>query len=114
MFLNQRVTVNFKRVVGLVQNNYYGVFLMKLALRKACKWWKSSVAGRGDFFLWKTGREVFWLRDVALDQCFSTFFDSRHPLLAFKQFGGTPTSNLLVNTSQFRKLAAPIEFSKAP
>jgi len=35
------------------------LFLLKLALRKACKWWKSSVAGRGDFFRWKMGRGVF-------------------------------------------------------
>ena len=29
-----------------------------------------------------------------IDQCFSTFFDSRHPSLVIEQFGGTPSHNL--------------------
>jgi len=50
-----------RRVMRLVQKDYYGALLLKLALRKACKWWKSLVAGRGDFFLQKMGRGVFWV-----------------------------------------------------
>ena len=36
----------------------------------------------------------------SLDQCFSTFFDLRHPSLAIEQFGGTPGYNLPVNRLQ--------------
>ena len=49
-----------------------------------------------------------------LDQCFSTFFDSRHPSLVIEQFGGTPGYNLLVDSCQILKLAAPLELSMAP
>ncbi len=49
-----------------------------------------------------------------LEQCFSTFFDLRHPSLAFQQFDGTPNCILLVNTSKIQNLAAPLEHSAAP
>ena len=39
-------------------------------------------------------------------QCFSTFFDSRHPSLALEQFGDT---SILVNRRQIQKLAAPLK-----
>ncbi len=39
----------------------YLAFLLKLTLRRAFKWWKSLAACRGDIFLRKTGREVFWV-----------------------------------------------------
>ena len=50
-----------RRVVGFV---VYSIFVEnrgKLALRQACKWWKSSGAGRKDFFIQKTGRGAFWV-----------------------------------------------------
>ena len=53
------------------------------------------------------------IRDT-LGQCFSTFFDSRHPSMAMEQFGGTPGYNLLVNRRQVQKLAAPLELFPAP
>ncbi len=39
---------------GLLQNDYFEAFLLKLALRKACKWWNFSVAGRR-YFYFKNG-----------------------------------------------------------
>ena len=49
-----------------------------------------------------------------LEQCFSTFFDSRHPFLAIEQFGGTPGYNLLINRRKVQKLAAPQELFTEP
>jgi len=34
---------------------------VKLALRKVHKWWRSSFAGRGNFFLQQTGLGVIWV-----------------------------------------------------
>ncbi len=64
--------VDFKRVVGLVVNDNYGYFLMKLAMRKAYKWWKPLV----------TGRRVFWVekRCPSLSQ---PIFDLCHFRLSF-------------------------------
>ena len=42
-----------------------------------------------------------------LDQCYSTFFDSRHSFLAIKQFSGTPVYILPVNRRKVQKFAAP-------
>ncbi len=71
---------DFKRVVGSVQNDYFIDFFVErrimLALRKACKWWKSSVADRGIFF---------WLRNCAIEQCFQPFFGSRPAPLGLKK-----------------------------
>ena len=48
------------------------------------------------------------------EQCFSTFFDLRHPSLATEQFGVTPGFNLLLNKHQIQKLAAPLELFTSP
>ena len=48
-----------------------------------------------------------------LQQCFSTFFDSRHPFLDIEQFGCTPSYNLLVNRRKVHKFAA-LKGSAAP
>ena len=48
-----------------------------------------------------------------LEQCFSTFFDSRHPSSLNEQFGGTPNYNLPLNRRQIHILAAPQEFFTA-
>ncbi len=45
---------------------------------------------------------------------FLAFLNSRHPSLIEEQFGGTPSSNLFVNISQFQKLAPPLELYMAP
>ena len=47
-------------------------------------------------------------------QGFSTIFDSRHPFLVIKQFGGTPSYNLIVHRHQIQNLVAPIELLVAP
>jgi len=54
---------DFERVVtGLVQNDYYEAFLLKLALMKASKqMMKVLSCGFWRFFLKKTGRGVFWV-----------------------------------------------------
>ena len=44
----------------------------------------------------------------------STFFDSPHPSLVIKQFGGTPSFNLLANRHPDQNLAASLEFFGAP
>ena len=44
-----------------------------------------------------------------VEQCFSTFFDSRHPSLVIKQYDGTPSYKLLVIGHQIQNLAAPLE-----
>ena len=49
-----------------------------------------------------------------LIQCFSTFFDSRHPSFGYDQFGGTPSYNSPVNRLQIHKLTAPLELFAAP
>ena len=49
-----------------------------------------------------------------LEQCFSTFFDSRHPSFVLEQFGGTPSFNLPVNRHQVHKLVAPLVLFTAP
>ena len=51
---------------------------------------------------------------VSLNQCLSTFFDSWYPFLEIEQFCGTPSYNLLVNKRQVQKLAAALEFFRAP
>ena len=43
------------------------------------------------------------------NQCFSTFFESRHLTLVIKQFGGTTSHNLLVNGHQVQNLEAPLK-----
>jgi len=54
------VVSDFKRVWGLLQNDYFGAFLLKLALRKVYKWGKFSFEGRSDFFCSKNGfRSIF-------------------------------------------------------
>ena len=47
-------------------------------------------------------------------QCFSTFFDSRHPSFAYEQFGSTPSCNLLVHRRKVHNLSAPQELFAAP
>ena len=51
---------------------------------------------------------------VCLEQCFSTFLNSRHPSFVIEQFGGTPSNILLVNSGEVQKLAAPLELFTAP
>ena len=58
--------------------------------------------------------EFLWRQYITLTQCFSTFFDSRHPSFLIEQFGGTPNSILPVNRRQVHKMAAPQEFFTAP
>ena len=57
------------------------------------------------------------LRECAkkeLSQCFSTFFDSRHPFLAIEKFGGTPAYNSPVNRRKVQIFTAPPYFFRAP
>ena len=54
------------------------------------------------------------LPHVCLQQCFSTFFDSQYPSFVIKQFGGTPSYNLSVASSQIHKQAAPLDLFIAP
>ena len=60
-------------------------------------------------FIWRHG-----LMYIVYSSVSQPFFDSRHPSLFIKQFGGTPNYNLLVNRCQVQKLSAPLEFFTAP
>ena len=52
-------------------------------------------------------------RQIIVEQCYSTFFYSRHPSLVIEQFGGTLSQNVLVTRRQDQKFAAPLELSTA-
>ena len=54
----------------------------------------------------------FWVNSLV--QCFSTFFDSRHPSFLIEQFGVTHSYNLLLNRRQIHKLGATLKFFTAP
>ena len=57
---------------------------------------------------------AWWSFSKCLSQCFSTFFDSRHPSFLIEQFCSTPNYNSQLNRRQIHKLAAPLEFFTAP
>ena len=46
--------------------------------------------------------------EKGLEQCFSTFFDSRRPSFVLLQFGVTLSYNLQVNRCQVHKFAVPL------
>ena len=58
--------------------------------------------------------EHLYVGGYIVDQCFSTFFDSRHPSIVKEQFGGTPCCNLVANISQIQRYAALLELSTSP